>query len=208
MKKNLILLFAFFAFFLVACKIDKKSSDVLSPEEIAFRNKALETANDATQLVLSEKSIASLSLESAGEEIGINLLNQAFERFNIEFEAYESYTEIGKINNFSGWKGGVQILTINPKSDTNNQIGKVVLQMQGVVDEYGVNLGMNYRELSILRPDVKIYTDSIMNQPVAKVANSSISYLFCCSTNPKQNYTVEDLTNMKIQSLQWTNKEN
>ena len=94
--------------------------------------------------------VASFFPEGAQDKIRSELQDK-LKAFNIEISSYEGYDNDGPITYYSGWKGG-QIFSLTlDKNSGNRNVKSFNIQTKGVIDEYGVKIGMTYNQLKILQ---------------------------------------------------------
>ena len=182
-------------------------NDQLDVDE-EFVKQALALTKDNDQLVFSEGAFGAFGYSNLSYEINVESLTEKFSNYNIEILKYSGFSEEGENDYFVGWKGS-SIFVVVPKFDNKYAVDNVRVESTGIVDEYGVKVGMTYKQLKMLRPNNgKIELNIVTQQPQLSFENSSIFYTFCCSDVQKEIYTTEDLMSMKIQSITWSSTIN
>jgi len=213
--------FVLIVFILQACSAGKISKSVISSESVItsesintsetvnkevvetnFKNEKLEDVNNPNQLVLSENALADLGLQYNDEDISQGFITEKLSNFNIEVVQYDGYDETGPTKYYIGWKGA-QLFSLTLDKQNKASVDVLTIQSVSIVDSYGARIGMNFKQLLVLRPEITIGIDPITQRPICKVENSSISYKFCCNESGKTSFSPEEMANLKITEIVW-----
>lgn len=170
-----------------------------------FKTEALAVAKDPNQLVLTESNLGDLALYSNPDLITTDLIEEKLMYFNIESQKNEGFDESGPVDYFIGWKGA-QLFSLTPNAELDNRgVKNLIIQSKGIVDEYGVKIGMTFEELLILRPNVVMSVDEISGNPRCDEEMSQISYGFLINDS-KDNYSLQDSLNFSISHIMWSSE--
>lgn len=175
----------------------KSDSNSQLSELEQFKIQQLEKAKNKENLVLNEGYIAELTFDYL-DDVNENFITEKLMYFNIEVIKNEGFDESGPVNFYIGWKGE-QIFSLTPGKD-NSSIKNFYLNSAGVVDQYGAVVGLDYEHLIYLRPDLKLDFE-VDGTPLLRTKESNIMYVMCCANEIKTEYSLEEMSKWKIQSI-------
>lgn len=136
-------------------------------------------------------------------EIDLKNLRHIFNDFEIE-------RKIGQQDGpdfiyYEARKNAAKYFWLKTQDDNKNFLDRIYITNSSISDQYGVNIGMNYKLLKQLRKNIKVSTEHF--HTYVYVSGSNIAYEITGTLDgpDKERYTEEEIKNWQVSKIIWLN---